>query len=48
MMAGTGLFMEPLGREFGWSRTLLSAGPSIASIMTAILGPFFGALIDKF
>lgn len=48
MMAGTGLFMEPLGREFGWSRTLLSAGPSIASVMTAILGPFFGALIDKF
>lgn len=48
MMAGTGLFMEPLGREFGWSRTLLSAGPSIASVMTAILGPFYGALIDKF
>lgn len=48
MMAATGLFMEPLGREFGWNRTLLSAGPSIASIMTAVLGPFFGALIDKY
>lgn len=48
MMAGTGLFMQPLGDEFGWSRTLLSSGPSIATIMTAILGPFFGALIDRF
>lgn len=48
MMAATGLFMEPLGKEFGWSRTLLSSGPSIATIMTAILGPFFGVLIDRF
>lgn len=47
MMAGTGLFMQPLGDEFGWSRTLLSSGPSIATIMTAILGPFFGAMIDR-
>ena len=48
MMAATGLFMGPLGDEFGWSRTLLSSGPSIATIMTAVLGPFFGALIDRF
>jgi predicted MFS family arabinose efflux permease len=48
MMAGTGLFMQPLGDEFGWSRTLLSSGPSIATIMTAILGPFFGAMIDRY
>lgn len=48
MMAVTGLFMEPLGKEFGWSRTFLSSGPSIATIMTAILGPFFGVLIDRY
>jgi predicted MFS family arabinose efflux permease len=48
MMAATGLFMEPLGKEFGWSRTFLSSGPSIATIMTAILGPFFGVLIDRY
>jgi MFS family permease len=48
MLAATGLFMEPLGKEFGWSRTLLSSGPSIATIMTAILGPFFGILIDRY
>lgn len=48
MLAATGLFIEPLGAEFGWNRTLLSAGPSIATLMTAILSPFCGALIDRY
>ncbi len=48
MMASTGLFMGPLGEEFGWSRTLLSSGPSIATIVNALLGPFLGMLVDRF
>lgn len=48
LIASTGLFIEPLREEFGWSRTTLSSGPSIASILTAVLGPFLGALIDRF
>lgn len=48
MLSSTGLFMEPLSKEFGWSRTLLSAGPSIATITTALLGPFLGMMIDRF
>ncbi|MEO6091449.1 MAG: MFS transporter [Novosphingobium sp.] len=48
LIASTGLFFEPLSREFGWSRTLLSSGPSIAAVLTAALGPFLGALIDKY
>ena len=48
MIASSGLFFEPLQAEFGWSRTLLSSGPSIASILTAVLGPFAGALIDRY
>ena len=48
MLASTGLFMGPLGEEFGWSRTLLSSGPSIATIVNAILGPFLGMLVDRF
>ena len=48
MLASTGLFMGPLGEEFGWSRTLLSSGPSIATFMTALLGPFFGMMVDRF
>ncbi len=47
LLAGTGLFFEPLGKEFGWSRSLLSAGPGIATFVTAILSPFYGALIDR-
>jgi MFS family permease len=48
MLAGVGLFMGPLGDEFGWSRTQLSVGPSIATITTALLGPFFGMLVDRY
>jgi predicted MFS family arabinose efflux permease len=48
MLAATGLFIAPLGAEFGWNRTLLSAGPSIATLMTAVLSPFCGALIDRY
>jgi len=48
MIGATGLFFEPLGREFGWSRTVLSSGASIATILTAVLSPFFGALIDRY
>lgn len=48
MLAAVGLFMGPLGQEFGWSKTVLSAGPSIATITTALLGPFFGMAVDRF
>lgn len=48
MLSGTGIFMQPLGEEFGWSRTMLSAGPSIATTMVALLSPFFGILIDRY
>ena len=48
LIAAVGLFMGPLGDEFGWSRTLLSAGPSIATTTTAVLGPFLGAIVDRF
>ena len=48
MLAGAGLFMEPLSQEFGWSRTLVSSGVSIATVTTAILSPFYGFLVDRF
>lgn len=47
MIASTGLFFDPLNKAFGWSRTLLSSGASIATVLTAVLSPFFGALIDR-
>lgn len=47
MAAATGLFMEPLGKEFGWSRALLSSGLSISAAVVVVLSPFFGILIDR-
>ena len=48
MTHSLGVFMEPLSREFGWSRTLISSGVTIASVTTALLSPFFGILIDRY
>lgn len=49
VMAGTtGLFMEPLGKEFGWSRTLLSMGNTISTVLHGVCSPFFGLLVDRF
>jgi predicted MFS family arabinose efflux permease len=45
--SSAGLFMGPLTEEFGWSRTLVSSGISISSVLTFLLSPLFGILIDK-
>ncbi len=47
MLSGAGLFMGPLGKEFHWSKTLLSGGITLATWITALLSPFFGALVDR-
>lgn len=47
MTAAAGLFIEPLSREFGWSRTLVSSGLSITAFTTFFLSPLFGVLIDR-
>jgi MFS family permease len=43
----TGLFFQPLEREFGWSRAAVSFGLTINAIVAVPLGPFVGALIDR-
>lgn len=48
MTASMGVFILPLAREFGWGRTLLSSGVTIASLSAALLSPFFGVLIDRY
>ncbi|MCJ2178809.1 MFS transporter [Novosphingobium album (ex Hu et al. 2023)] len=48
LLSAVGLFMEPLNREFGWDKSVLSAGPAIATGVTALLSPFYGAMIDRF
>ena len=41
LLSAVGLFMEPLNKEFGWDKSLLSAGPAIATGVTALLSPFY-------
>jgi predicted MFS family arabinose efflux permease len=45
--ASAGVFMEPIAREFGWGRTLVTAGTSLTSVITAVLSPAVGMLIDR-
>ena len=47
MQVYTGLFMAPVGEEFGWSRTEVTAGLSLSSVIVTVLSPFFGVLIDR-
>lgn len=47
MTPAAGLFFDPLHREFGWSRTQLSAGMTIGAVLSFFLSPFVGALIDR-
>lgn len=41
-----GLFVEPLEREFGWSRTQISASLSFVALGT-LTGPLVGRLLDQ-
>ena len=48
MTSSLSVFMLPLSREFGWSRTLISAGVTLAAGMAVVLFPFVGVLIDRY
>ena len=47
MTAYAALFIGPVGDEFGWTRTQVTAGLSVSSITVTVLSPFFGVLIDR-
>jgi len=42
-----GIFMKPLGAEFGWSRSQVSLGLTIAILTAALCTPWMGRLIDR-
>lgn len=42
-----GLFMDPLVREFGWTRVQVTSGFSAAPILMIPLAPLVGAMIDR-
>jgi MFS family permease len=43
-----GVFMKPLGAEFGWSREAISRGFGFAAIMVAICSPTIGQWLDRY
>ncbi|MGQ0543816.1 MAG: MFS transporter [Betaproteobacteria bacterium] len=46
-VATLSIFVEPLTREFGWSRTALSGAVSLAGVLAALLSPAIGSLLDR-
>ncbi|MDG2002324.1 MAG: MFS transporter, partial [Novosphingobium sp.] len=48
LISAMSAFMGPMGEEFGWGRTLLSAGTAMSSIVTMIFAPVFGILLDRY
>jgi MFS family permease len=43
-----GLFVRPLGEEFGWSRATVSGAMSLSMAVSAVVGIFMGKLTDKY
>lgn len=43
-----GVFIPEFEREFGWSRTEISLGATVGTLLAAVIAPFFGPLIDKY
>ena len=41
------IFVEPLTREFGWSRTALSGAVSLGGVLAALSSPLIGPLLDR-
>ena len=46
-VATLSIFVEPLSREFGWSRTALSGAVSLGGVLAAIAAPLIGPLLDR-
>ena len=46
-MAILSIFVEPLTREFGWSRAALSGAVSLGGVLAALSTPLIGPLLDR-
>jgi sugar phosphate permease len=46
-VATLSIFVEPLTREFGWSRTALSGAVSLGGVLAAISAPLIGPRLDR-
>ena len=46
-VATLSIFVEPLLREFGWSRTALSGAVSLGGVLAALVAPWIGPVLDR-
>jgi sugar phosphate permease len=46
-VAPLSIFVEPMTREFGWSRTALSGAVSLGGVLAALSAPRLGRLLDR-
>ncbi|MBV8337468.1 MAG: MFS transporter, partial [Alphaproteobacteria bacterium] len=46
-VATLSVFVEPLTREFGWSRTALSGAVSLGGVLAALSSPLIGPALDR-
>ena len=46
-VATLSIFVEPLTREFGWSRAALSGAVSLGGVLAALVSPAIGPLLDR-
>jgi sugar phosphate permease len=47
-VATLSIFVEPLTREFGWSRAALSGAVSLGGVLAALVSPWIGPLVDRY
>jgi sugar phosphate permease len=46
-VATLSIFVEPMTREFGWSRTSVSAAVSVGGVLGALIAPALGSFADR-
>ena len=46
-LATLSIFVEPLTREFGWSRTAVSGAVSLGGVLAALVSPLIGPVLDR-
>jgi len=46
-VATLSIFVEPLTREFGWSRTAISGAVSLGGVLAALVAPLIGPVLDR-
>jgi sugar phosphate permease len=46
-VATLSIFVEPMTRDFGWSRTALSGAVSLGGLLAAVCAPMLGRMLDR-